>query len=358
MKGRVLVAGFATRHVAQSAARAGFEVCSVDHFCDQDLAWCTEDREQFDELEELPDAIGRIAGRHRFDYFVPVSGAEDLPVTIPLLGTPPERIAPFLDKLATQHFFETCNVPAPRLLGPGIFPAMVKPRRGGGGWRNAVLQAQDEEERWAGLYPEIPYIRQECVPGIPASVCCVTNGTEARAVAINEQILRGSGESAYGFSGSVTPFVPPQAGAMIAYAERIAAASGCLGTVGIDFMADIKTPWAIELNPRFQGTVETVEKATGCNLFALHMGACNGTLPAERPACRQYAARRILFAGRDLRLDADLSPLRNFVSDIPWPGTFFEEGQALVSVSAEGPTREAALALLDKHITTVRQYMR
>lgn len=358
MNGRVLVAGFATRHVAQSAKRAGFEVCAVDHFCDQDLSWCTKDREQFDELDELPDAIDRIAKRHRFDYFIPTSGAEDLPVAIPLLGTPPEKIAPFLDKLATQHFFESCHVPVPRLLEPGIFPAMVKPRRGGGGWRNAVMQAQDEEERWAGLYPEIPYIRQERVPGIPASVCCVANGKEARAIAINEQVLRGEGGSAYGFSGSVTPFVHPQAGAMMAYAERIAAASGCTGTVGIDFMADTGTPWAIELNPRFQGTVETVEKATGCNLFTLHREACAGTLPGERMAYRQVAARRILFADRDLRLDADLAPLRAFVSDIPWPGTFFEKGQALVSVSAEGPTRDAALLLLDKHITTVRQYMR
>ncbi|MFA5255043.1 MAG: ATP-dependent carboligase, partial [Methanoregula sp.] len=53
MKGRVLVAGFATRHVAQSAARAGYEVCAVDHFCDQDLFWCTEDRLKFGELDEL-----------------------------------------------------------------------------------------------------------------------------------------------------------------------------------------------------------------------------------------------------------------------------------------------------------------
>ena len=57
MNGRVLVAGFSTRHVAQSAARAGYEVCAVDHFCDQDLSWFTTDREKFDDLDDLPDAI-------------------------------------------------------------------------------------------------------------------------------------------------------------------------------------------------------------------------------------------------------------------------------------------------------------
>src|SRR5208283_3210602 len=92
VKGRVLVAGFATRHVAQSAHRAGYEVCAVDHFCDQDLAWCTSYREKFEDLADLPDAIDRIAGRHSFDLFVATSGAEDLPVPIPLCGTPGDRI--------------------------------------------------------------------------------------------------------------------------------------------------------------------------------------------------------------------------------------------------------------------------
>lgn len=102
MKGRVLVAGFATRHVAQSAHRAGYEVCAVDHFCDQDLSWYTKDREKFEDLADLPGAIERICRRHRFDFFVPTSGAETLPPPAPLLGTPAESIGRFLDKLDTQ----------------------------------------------------------------------------------------------------------------------------------------------------------------------------------------------------------------------------------------------------------------
>ncbi len=78
MKGRVLVAGFSTRHVAQSAARAGYEVCAVDHFCDQDLFWYTTDREKFSDLADLPDAIQEICRRHTFDLVIVTSGAEDL----------------------------------------------------------------------------------------------------------------------------------------------------------------------------------------------------------------------------------------------------------------------------------------
>ncbi|HNI41978.1 MAG TPA: ATP-dependent carboligase, partial [Methanoregulaceae archaeon] len=48
------------------------------------------------------------------------------------------------------------------------------------------------------------------------------------------------------------------------------------------------------------------------------------------------------------------SPL---IADIPWPGTSFEEGQAVLSVYGWGPGEEAVEAMLDKHIRIVQQYM-
>lgn len=277
---------------------------------------------------------------------------------IPLCGTSPERIARFLDKLDIQHFFESLEVPVPRLLPDGEYPAMVKPRKGSGGWRNALIGSDAEMAAWRSLYGDVPHIRQEPVPGTAASVCCIATGSGAMAVTTNEQILRGSGESAYGFSGSITPFDHSLRREMIAYAGRIAAASGCSGTIGIDFVVSNDRAVAIEVNPRFQGTVDTVEMACGCNMFELHTGACAGHLPIRSPEPREFAARSILFADRDMTLRVDLGNLKEFVADIPWPGTFLEKDHAIVSVYGRGPTREAALSLLDKHISTVRQYMR
>ncbi|OPX65249.1 MULTISPECIES: ATP-grasp domain-containing protein [unclassified Methanoregula] len=358
MRGRLLVAGFATRHIAQSANRAGFEVCAVDHFCDQDLAWYTQDRERFDDLADLPAAIERICRRNRFDFFVPASGAEMIPPPAPLLGTPADTAARFLDKLETQRFFESLGVTVPRLLPDDEYPAMVKPRSGAGGWRNAVIRTGAEMESWKALYENPPYIRQEIIPGTAASVCCVTDGSRAVAIAINEQILRGQGESAFGFSGSITPSEHPRGREMADMAERIAAASGCRGTIGIDFVAGDDRVAAIEVNPRFQGTVDTVEMACHASLFCLHYDAVRGNLPACRPKPCEVAVRSILFADRDMTLKTDLRALKEYVADIPWPGTFFEKDQAVVSVYGQGPDRAAALAMLDKHISSVRQYMR
>ena len=356
MRGRVLVAGFSTRHVAQSAARAGYEVCAVDHFCDQDLFWYTRDRMRFEDLSDLPETVDRMCRNYSFDFVIATSGAEDLTFPVPLCGTSRDKVGRFLDKLDMQHFFESLKVPVPRIAPEGKYPAMAKPRRGAGGWRNAVLHNAPEEKHWAYLYPDLPYIRQELVEGIPTSVCCVANGHAARAIAVNEQLLRGNGESAFGFSGSVTPFNHPLSGQMVALAENIAASSGCIGTLGIDFVIGHDTPWVIEVNPRFQGTVDTVEMAYGCSLFQYHVNACAGMLP-KVPQVQEYAARRILFADRDMTLGVDLKELAPVVSDIPWPGTFFEEEQAIVSVSGSGSTRDEALTALDKNISTVRQYI-
>jgi predicted ATP-grasp superfamily ATP-dependent carboligase len=358
VKGRVLVAGFSTRHVAQSAARAGYEVCAIDHFCDQDLSWYTTDREKFYELAEIPDAVHDICQRHTFDFLIATSGAEDLSIPLPLCGTPKDKVARFLDKQDIQHFFEALPVPAPRLMADGEYPAMIKPRRGAGGWRNTIVRDNTGLSAWKNLNFGIPFIRQEIVEGVPASVCCITDGSKARAIAANEQILRGDKESSFGFCGSVTPFDHPLCGEMINRAERIASASGCVGTVGIDFVLGSTIAWAIEINPRFQGTIDTVEMAYGCNLFQFHIDACAGKLPPGVLSPSQVAVRSILFADRDLTITSDLKDLASFVADIPWPGSSFEDGQAIVSVYGWGQTRNAAFLMLDKHISTVRQYIR
>lgn len=358
MKGRVLVAGFATRHVVQSAFHAGYEVCAVDHFCDQDLFWYTKDRIRFEDLADLTDAVDEMCRRHAFDMLIVTSGAEELPSSIPLCGTPQNKVARFLDKLDIQYFFEANAVSVPRLLEQGEFPAMIKPRRGAGGWRNAIVNTAAEQRAWELLNPDADYIRQEMIDGIPASVCCVADGKQARAIASNEQILRGGEESSFGFCGSVTPFDHPLSKQMMKMAEQIAAASGCTGTMGIDFVVGDKMPYAIEINPRFQGTVDTVEQAHNCNLFQYHVDACAGTLPQSSPLMKQVAVRSILFADRDITIKDDLKHLKSCIADIPHPNASFEAGQALVSVYGWGATREAAFSLLDKHISTVKQYIR
>jgi predicted ATP-grasp superfamily ATP-dependent carboligase len=355
MRKKVLVAGFATRHVAQSASGAGYEVYAVDHFCDQDLSFYTRESRSFAELDELPGAVEEMCRRHRPDLLAVTSGAEALSSRI-LCGTSPDAARRFLDKLETHTFFDELGVPAPALLPEGVYPSMVKPRSGSGGWRNRVVRNTGEREAWKDLFGDVPVIIEEVAGGTPCSVCCLANGKEAMAVAVNRQVLRGGSGPEFGFSGSVTPFRNGREQELAALAEKIAGSSGCVGTLGVDFVSGDSIT-AIELNPRFQATLDTVEMATGLNLFSAHVAACRGILPERKPSCRLVAAREILFADKDLTVGKGLLRLHPVIADIPRPGSGFEEGQAVVSVFGWGATSEEAKVMLDKHIRTVSPYM-
>jgi len=357
VKGRVIIAGFATRHVVESAFRAGYEVLAVDYFCDQDLHWYTKECHTFEEIAEIPDLIESVAATKPVDHLILTSGVEDLQVTLPVSGTPPETAHRFLDKLVMQEFFLHAGLPVPPLCKDHDFPAFIKPLRGAGGWRNQLVQNAAEEEAWNQLWDEpVPYLRQQPVDGIPCSVSCVADGTRARALAVNAQLLRGGeGEKAFGFSGSVTPFDTDQSAALIKIAEQAAGWSGCIGSVGVDLMLDGDTIHIIEINPRFQATVDTVERATKTSVFEHHMAACAGNLPMETPMPKQVAIRSVLFADRDLTVGDDLKKMAPSIADIPWPGTEIQEGSAVLSVYGTGPDRDAAFAKLDTTISLVRR---
>ncbi len=341
--------------MAASACRAGFSVCCIDHFCDADLLKIACPCFRFEELDQLAEIVQKTAEAWSPDWFVPTSGAELLDPGLRRLGSPPSKVQPFMDKRLTSRFFKRYGIPTARDLPDGTYPAFLKPAGGSGGWRNAIVHDRLQEAAWESLFPGIPYLRQEVVRGRPVSVCCVADGKQAVAIATNEQVMRGSDDAPFGFSGSVTPLDHPMAGTIADWAERIAASSGLTGCIGIDFMVTPRNIRAIEINPRFQGTVDTVEAATGVNLFRLHYDACRGRLPERRPVPTCYAARKIIFAERSLTVRHSPESWPGYVTDIPWQGTAFLKGDAVVSVNAVGRTHDGCIGRLRNHITAVQQ---
>jgi len=364
----ILVAGFSTRHVAASANRAGYTVYAIDNFCDSDLGAYVKGAETFLELADLPHIITSACKKWDIDGILVTSGAESITVdTAPVLGSSAECAARFCDKQQIQHFFEKNNIPSPKQIDPAsIEPGkqyILKPQEGAGGWRNRAIYSQKDIDEWVEEF-QAPFILQEYVSGIPASACCITTGKEARVIALNAQLMRDDPLMPFGFCGSYTPFIHPCSQQMIQLALKIALASGCIGIIGIDFIVGDEI-WAIEVNPRFQATLETVERATGINLVQTHIDACNGIISDLIPLSPIYlktCIRRILFASRDMTwptsserpcLEDDLMRF----SDIPHPGTPFEPGDAVISMYGIGTDLATAEQDLHTSITTVLQYI-
>ena len=364
----LLVAGFATRHVAASAHRAGYIVYAVDCFCDSDLYAYVKDADTFLENADLPHIVALACQKWDIDGILVTSGAESITVdAVPVFGSSAECAARFCDKQQIQHFFEEHDIPRPKQIdSASIEPGkqyLLKPLVGAGGWRNRAIHSQTDIDEWV-LEFQAPFILQEYVSGIPASVCCVTTGKTARAIALNAQIIRDDPLAPFGFSGSYTPFIHPSSSQMIHLAEKIALASGCIGIIGIDFIVGDEI-WAIEINPRFQATLETVERATGINLVQAHIDACNGIISESIPLSPIYqktCIRRIMFADRHMTWPASSKAqnprddLMRF-SDIPQPQTIFEPGNVVISMYGTGTDLTTAEQDLHTSITIVHQYI-
>ena len=68
--------------------------------------------------------------------------------------------------------------------------------------------------------------------------------------------------------------------------------------------------------------------------------------------------RKILAAPEPLVLNADMRTLAGTITDIPHPGTMFEEGEVMFSVLGCGASRAEAFTSLDKHITDAIQHIK
>jgi predicted ATP-grasp superfamily ATP-dependent carboligase len=228
------------------------------------------------------------------------------------------------------------------------FPIITKPRKGAGGV-GCRLVGNPEDMRW-----ENGLIIQEYVAGRPSSVSVIADGREARSIAVNEQIIGASwaGAEDFRYSGNITPLEPDFPG-LADMAEEIVAELGLVGSNGVDFLLTEKGPIVVEVNPRFQGSLDTVELSTGLNVFQAHLEAFQGILPElpnplnMNPGTKRTAGRIIFYAPEDLRIHSELSV--EGLADIPRPGALIKRDDPVASILAIGGNRAGVLkSLMDR----------
>ncbi len=320
---RVVVVGHNVRNVAESAKKAGWKVFAVTKFADADLKLYAEvwkvkefDARFVDEIAEKFNA-----------KVVLTSGCEDLKVKSEVLGVDPKVAEKIVDKLKFYRKLENAGISFPE-LDPDP-PFVIKPIRGGGGLGVRIDSSVPEG-----------YISQRFVEGIPCSVSLLTDGRNAVPVSVNE-ILSGWKEmntEGFVYCGNVTPLKlnSEVRRMLIETALDVIELFDVIGSVGVDFVLSDK-PYVLEMNPRFQGSLDSVEWSLDLNLFELHVKACEGKVP-EVPKPKRFACRAILFSERALRINADLTG-NGFFADIPNVGDVVGRGEPVVSILASGNSR-------------------
>jgi predicted ATP-grasp superfamily ATP-dependent carboligase len=199
-------------------------------------------------------------------------------------------------------------------------------------------------------------IAQSLVLGRPASVSVIGNGHDARAVAVNEQLIGAPWTGAKGFrySGNITPLQKPHFN-IAEMAEEIIAKLGLMGSNGVDFLLTRQGPVVVEVNARFQGSLDTVEMATGMNVFQAHLQSFQGMLP-ERPVASFTAGRAIIYASQDLEIKRDLC--RDWIADVPRIGSRINKDDPVLSILAKGLGRDEVMSLLMERAATLTEILR
>ena len=378
----VLIAGISTRAAADSAARAGFEVTAIDAFGDLDGNPAVRSlslRRDFGMRYTAQTVTGAARGLSG-DAVVYLASFENHPGAVNALssgralwGNPPDVLRRVRDPRVLLDAFRSHGIPAPGVIvNPLDSPAgvddpdrwLVKPRGSGGGHHVSAWRPEQRVRSGdaAGVYiPDGCYL-QERLEGVPGSVVFAAAHRRAVALGVSRQLI---GEGAFGaggyrYCGNIfaaagdTQFGDDEAvvAAATELAAVVAAEFGLVGLNGIDFIAANGVASPIEVNPRWCGSMELVERAFDLPLFHIHAAACDsGVLPAFDLARTRGAmtavGKAIVFARDEVTMGDTRSWLADAtVRDVPHPGERIAAGHPICTVFAQGTNAESCHAAL------------
>ena len=359
--------------MVESAVRGGHDVVAVDFFGDRDQARLAESHALQRDLG-LPataEGLARAAHSIRADAVAYGSNLENHPDVVAglavgreLLGNPADVLRGVRDWALLRRVCRDAGIAHPETLLAG-----EEGRARGGRWLRKRVRSGGGHgvTLWDGIALDGAHLLQAQVAGRPASVSFVADGEDSRVFAVTEQLIGRSalGCSGFAWCGNVLPLgLPPAYAASVReQISRMASALtrrfGLVGVNGLDVVIGrdpegVARPYLLEVNPRFSGSMELAELATGLNVFSLHVEACSGRLPRSVGAEPDgFVGKGIVFARRDLVTPDTEQWLGGGVRDVPFSGQQIGAGHPVCTVLSRGLDRAECLAGLESAASAV-----
>lgn len=381
----ILIVGLDSVTLARSAKRAGYNVYAVDYFGDQDLREICDSCVSITtqqagkscghlEINFSPkaflDPVRRISEKHNIDGILLASGLEDSQETLlelnnvaPIIGNELQAIRKVrnkinffnqIQKLAINHprtMLAKTNEEVRKAASEIGYPILLKPLHSLGG---SGITLVESKTHLANILRKTTMnsqgvLIQEYIFGKYLSISFVSTREASTILSLNEQLLgiKDVGQmEPFGYCGNI---VPVKNDAKIVadcelIVEKIASHFNLLGSNGIDMvLTENEDLFVIEVNPRFQGTLECVEKYLGINLVKAHLDAClkDTVPPSNVTQSSKVYVRLIVFAPRRVYAP-DLGGMEE-VRDIPEPGAIIEEGEPVCSIIVTEKNHRSAL---------------
>ena len=223
------------------------------------------------------------------------------------------------------------------------YPCVVRPPRSGGGRGITLVMnpAQAEDASWRIEFDETveEIVVQEYVRGTDTSCSVLSTGDSAKVLSVQGQLIGmpSAGRNCdFVYSGNYLPptLSEPVRSQIEEASVRICESLRLAGSNGLDFVVDSEDRiWLLEVNPRFQGTLEMLEHAGKVSVTTLHVLACDGVLPVL-PSTFESGVRLVVFARKD-GITPDLSRYQTTVDRTP-TGVLVKRGDPVCSIIESG----------------------
>jgi uncharacterized protein len=256
--------------------------------------------------------------------------------------------------MALAQVCRCCGIPHPdtSLTPPDNMAGQLIKRIGGAGGTHIRLDRNDQAAA-AGYY------YQRRVGGEPISALVLANGRAAMVLGFSAQWSSPAHQRPFRYGGAARPamFASETADAMADAVERLVSQIPLVGLNSIDFLLDGAEFHLLEVNPRPGATVDIFEPPDGPTLFALHVAACQGTLPA-RPLAREAATASAIVYAED---DIPQTPILNWphwTADRPIAGSRISAQSPVCTVFATAATAVQAKALVIERTQSILARLR
>jgi predicted ATP-grasp superfamily ATP-dependent carboligase len=377
-----LVLGLSTRALSESAVRCGHNIFTLDYFGDQDQKAIVENYSLARDFQQPFSAenLFKASEYLDFDSVIYTSNLENHPKVVEklarrssLLGNTAEVLCKVRDWNVLREFCRNNSISHPLTLLAGEekqtipeFQWLCKPAYGGGG---------SGIHPWSGSLINDSHVLQERVDGLSASATFVADGTKGVVLGLTQQFIgqHEFGADGYTWCGNILPLPlePDQNLYIIEEVEKmvnqLVRHFALKGICGIDLVISSGsdnelTPFLIEINPRYTGSMELIERAYGLNIYSLHLKAFNGSLPEfllsdylPGPQMDKCYGKGIVFAPESVRIQNTHGWAEQGRKDIPFQGDKIAKGKPVCSILTKGETHKECLTNLFTGAKNLRQ---
>lgn len=359
---KLLLIGIDTRSMLNSALKLDFEIYSVSYFSTSDTPQiknqkiilnesdgesCGIFEDQFDSrsiLELSSDYIDEA------DYIIAISGVSPSDFK----KSERKKILGTVDVEDIENKYRFYKKIRNEFLTPMTFNVndmdeaieinknyediqfILKPLQGSGGYDISLLDNNSNITINKG-----EFILQEYVKGTNLSSSLLATENDVKCV-MNTRLLCENDfaiKDSFRYIGNIMPLTDKSLTAgtgnikkinenMAETSQNIAQKFNLIGSNGIDYILNEKGLYTIEINPRIQGTFESMEMSLGINMLDAHIMACLGEL-VEIPKPKYYSYKKIIYSPARMKYEKiDL----NNIYDLPHIGSITEKSQPLLTI--------------------------